>query len=656
MAKAKVKTEKPIAALRKSFWADDRKIGYLLGSFAFLLYIQTVGFDYALDDRAVLYANEFVKEGFSGFGKILTTFYWDGFWDDNAGLFRPVSLLLFATEWQIMPDSPGFYHFVHVILLSVLCMQLYRFLRQLFKDYGVTLAFLATIIWMVMPIHTEVGANLKSADEILSMLFSILGFRSLLKWKDQKNATALYFSAMYFFLALLSKEGAALMLPIALLMLMQFRGMTIKDLVKPGIVLLGVSLVWFAWHRAVILNAPSDKVVYDYHHNALLAADGWLTQIGTAIGIQGRYIAKMIIGYPLSYNYSFNEIPVNGFADIWAIVSFLLIAGGFVWAILNLKKNPVPSFGILFYLIAFALTSNIFYLIGETMGDRLAFVPSLGFAIFISWLILKLTNGLEVSGIHTKAISASAILILIWIGLTLNRSRAWAYESELFTVDVEHAPNSARVHYNYGVLLMGDAQKETLDGNKNELLNRAYTEFTTAFAIDSMDIQSCVNLGVVEYRRKNYKESVKWSLRTTQIFPGYSGSYENIGDAYMMRLQYDSASYYYRELMRVTDTTAPMLVKLGNSRLGAKDTLEAIRSYEFAGQVDATSLEAWNKLGNLAGMSGDYAKSNVAFTAIARLSPDDPNPWKMLYTNCQAMGDSVGAANSAREYYKRGGK
>ncbi len=656
MAKAKAKADRPITTLKKNFWADDRKIGYLLGAFAFLLYIQTVGFDYALDDRAVLFANEFVKEGFSGFGKILTTFYWDGFWDDNAGLFRPVSLLLFATEWQIRPDSPGFYHFVHVVLLSLLCVQLYRFLRELFKDYSVTLAFLATLIWMVMPVHTEVGANLKSADEILSLLFSVLGFRALLKWKDKNTTSSLYFSALFFFLALLSKEGAALMLPIALLMLMQFRGMTVKELIKPGAILLGVSLIWFAYHRAVILSAPSSKVTYDYHHNALLAADGWLTQVGTAIGIQGRYIAKMIIGYPLSYNYSFNEIPVNGFADAWAIVALLLLGGGLAWAILNFRRNPVPSFGILFYLIAFALTSNIFFIIGETMGDRLAFVPSLGFAIFVAWLILKLTKGLDVSGFHLKAISASAILILIWTGLTLNRSRAWAYESVLFTIDVDHAPNSARVHYNYGVLLMGNAQSETVEVNRNQLLNMAYAEFTTAFAIDSMDIQSCVNLGVVEYRRKNYRESVKWSLRTIQIFPGYTGSHENIGDAYMMTLQYDSAGFYYRELMKATDTTAPILIKFGNSRFGAKDTADAIRAYEFAGQVDSTSIEAWNKLGNLAGMSGDYAKSNEAFEHLARLNPSDLTPWKMLYTNYQAMGDSVGAANAAKEYYKRGGQ
>lgn len=656
MAKTKAKTESTTVFAVKNFWADDSKVGWLLGGIAFLLYIQTVGFNYALDDRAVLFANDFVKDGFGGFGKILTTFYWDGYWDDNAGLFRPVSLLLFATEWQFVGDNPAVFHFVHVVLLAVLCMQLYRFLRDLFRDYGMTLAFLATLIWILMPIHTEVCANLKSADEILSLLFSVLGFRALLKWSDSRNNGSMILSGIYFFLALLSKEGAALMLPIALLMLLLFRKVSMKDMIKPTLYLLSVSLLWFAWHRAVILSAPTSKITYDYHHNALYAADSFVTQLGTAIGMQGRYIAKILLGYPLSYNYSFNEIPVNGFADIWSIASLLLITGGIIWAIRNVRRNPVPAFGIFFYLIAFSLTSNIFYLIGETMGERLAFVPSLGIALILSWLILKFTKGLEVQKLHGRAISVSAVVLVLWAGLTLNRSRAWAYESVLFTEDVEHAPGSARVHYNYGVLLMGDGLQETNEGAKLDLLNSAYREFTTAYDIDSMDIQSCQNLAVVEYRRGNYKESVKWSLRTRDIMKEYSGALENLGDAYLMTQQYDSAGYWYSEYMRVTDTTTAMLIKLGNSRFGARDTLGAMRTYERAAMVDTTSIEAWNKLGNLAGMSGDYLKSNYAFEHIARLNPNDPSPLKMLYTNYQAIGDSVGAANSAKEYYRRGGK
>ena len=130
------------------------------------------------------------------------------------------------------------------------------------------------------------------------------------------------------------------MLPIALLMLFQFREISVKALIRPAIFFLAVAAIWFGYHTAVIANAPTEMIKYDYHNNALLASDSWLTRLGTAIAIQGHYWAKIIIGYPLSYNYSFNEIPVNGFSDVWSIVSLSIILAGLGWSFMNLKKNP----------------------------------------------------------------------------------------------------------------------------------------------------------------------------------------------------------------------------------------------------------------------------------------------------------------------------
>jgi tetratricopeptide (TPR) repeat protein len=323
---------------------------------------------------------------------------------------------------------------------------------------------------------------------------------------------------------------------------------------------------------------------------------------------------------------------------------------------MNLRKNPVPAFAILFYLVAFALTSNIFYLIGETMGDRLAFVPSVGFAILVSWIILKFTRGIHVQGFHQPALTAGIVICLIWSVLTFTRSKAWAYESVLFTTDVEHAPGSARVHYNYGVLLMGNAQSEPDELKKNQLLTEAYTEFTTAYGIDSLDIQSCFNLGVVEYRRKNYAESVKWSRRVIDIMPGYSDVYVNLADAYVVQEQFDSAASYYRKSMDATGKNATVMIKLGNVSFGQRDTVMAIRYYEEASLLDTSSVEALNKLANVCGMHRDYTRSNEAFAKLAAKNPADPGPWKMLYTNYSLMGDSVSMKNCAQEYYKRGGK
>ena len=100
--------------------------------------------------------------GFGGFGEILTTFYWDGSSEPNAGLFRPVSLLLFAAEWQMFENNPGIFHFVRTVLYALVSMQLFLFLGSLFKGQSITLPFLANLIWIVIPIHTQVAAKLRA--------------------------------------------------------------------------------------------------------------------------------------------------------------------------------------------------------------------------------------------------------------------------------------------------------------------------------------------------------------------------------------------------------------------------------------------------------------------------------------------------------------
>ena len=59
-------------------WLKARP-GLALALFAVLLYLPSVGYDYALDDLAVLTQNAHVKQGLAGIDDVLTSAYWEGF-------------------------------------------------------------------------------------------------------------------------------------------------------------------------------------------------------------------------------------------------------------------------------------------------------------------------------------------------------------------------------------------------------------------------------------------------------------------------------------------------------------------------------------------------------------------------------------------------
>lgn len=661
MAKAKQANPKVKQALlvKPVFWQDDRKMGWLFFAFAFLLYAQTIGFGFTLDDIAVIGKNTFVQDGFGGIKNLLTKFYWAGdpdFATANSGLFRPVSMVMFAIEYQLFGNKPAVFHFVNVTLYALLAYQLYRLLRELFSKQGITLAILVCGLWLALPVHVEVVANVKSADEILSVLFFLLSFRQLLKWNESKAMKPLLLSALFIFLSLLSKEGAALFIPVMFLALIMFRGKKIKELIQPLVYFSVVVVIWLSWHTWVIANASTEKITYDYRHNALLSSSSVVDRIGTAVGMQARYWLKMLIGYPLSYNYSFNEIPVDGFASVWSIFSLAgIITCGFI-CIKYFRKLPVLVFGILFYFITFALTCNIFYLIGDIFAERLTFAPSIGFAIVMGWLILKLTNGPEEKKIHSKAIYIFIPLMLIYSIRSFSRSSDWESDSVLFTADVDHAPGSARVHYNYGVLLIDKAVNSKDENERKQYYDQAYSEFITAVTIDSADFQSSYNLGVVEYRRKHYAESVKWSRHVLEINPKDVSVLGNLADALSAAGKKDSAISCYKTFIDKGLATTDTWLNLAYVYLTSGDTAAALDAFEGSVKLNPKFATGYDKLGNVAGMHREYERSTRAFEALIQLNPADPKPYAMIRTNYLLLGDTAKALQYNQLYIDHGGK
>lgn len=66
----------------------------------FVLYANTIGHDYALDDKMVIQNNEFTQQGIKGIPKILSTDMMAGMFGEDSqivqgGRYRPLSMVSF---------------------------------------------------------------------------------------------------------------------------------------------------------------------------------------------------------------------------------------------------------------------------------------------------------------------------------------------------------------------------------------------------------------------------------------------------------------------------------------------------------------------------------------------------------------------------------
>jgi len=143
----------------------------------FILYVNTIWGNYVLDDVVSVTANHFVQQGFAGIHKILTTNSMHGFNDSaldlQGGRYRPFPLLIFAIEHQFWGNNPHLNHVVTLLVWMLAVCVIYKLLRTYFFAKQPDIAIISTLIFIVHPIHTEVVANIKSVDEIYSLLFLI---------------------------------------------------------------------------------------------------------------------------------------------------------------------------------------------------------------------------------------------------------------------------------------------------------------------------------------------------------------------------------------------------------------------------------------------------------------------------------------------------
>ena len=197
------------------------RLSLIIALFAFLLYSNTIKHGFVLDDVSVVSENTLTQKGIPALKTIMTQPYRKGYTDDENNLYRPLSKMMFAVEWQISPGNPHIHHTMNVLLYAIECVLLFLLLVRVTK-INVYILFFSVMLFAAHPVHTEVVANIKSRDEILSMLFIVLSLHFVISYLKNSKMLSMAGMLFCFFLALLSKESAIVFVAIVPLVMYFF--------------------------------------------------------------------------------------------------------------------------------------------------------------------------------------------------------------------------------------------------------------------------------------------------------------------------------------------------------------------------------------------------------------------------------------------------
>lgn len=562
-----------------------------------LLYLNTLGHQWCLDDYSVIADNWVTQKGWEGIPIHLTHHYRYGYWAGDGDLYRPLSLVMFAAEWALFGDNPFPGHLINVLLYAAVC---FLFGWALFRwSRGPVFSMLAALLFAVHPLHTEVVANVKSRDELLAMLFLLLTW---LAWqraqRHRPRGLWLLLSLVAFALALLAKESAITFLPLLPLSLYAFRHQPARaDYLRSLLFLLPASL--FLVLRKVILGDLKGVDQVSILDNVLSGATDSVTLLASALRLCGEYLRMLVLPWPLVSDKGWNQIPLTDFASPGVWLSLLAIAGG-VWAIVRFRSSQKRLvFGLVWFAATFSLAANLLFLIGTSYGERLLFLPSAGFSVAVAALLRWKdagTNPAWPEWLRQPRGYLLAAVLSVFALLTVWRNPAWKDSYTLYATDIKQSPQSVKLRYHYA-LETGKKASDLPEGPQRQaLLEEALADLERVTAAHPSYWEAFSTAGLYAYRSGDRERAMARYTEATRLNPQAAIAWSNMGIIHAEQGRPDLARDVY---------------------------LKAVAA-------DPRFADAWMNLGAVQAQMGQFGEALKAFEEALRFDPDNPRLLQMI--------------------------
>ena len=672
--KKEIRTETKTALKFEVFNIKNRFLwisATLIFVFSFLIYSNTINHDYALDDTGAIQQNLNVQKGLKGIPDILKMDLWEQS-EVRLGYYRPLSLITFAVEYEFFQFAPHVSHFNNVSLFAISCVVLFLVLQALLGNVHQFIPIAITLLFAAHPIHTEVVANIKSRDEILSFLFVFISILFFIWNLQKKKPVFLILSFIAAYLGMLSKETALtglLMIPVIYYLFSEEKLKLMKLL--PVIAAIGI---FFIQKSIFIKNViiPVDIINYPYDQDFKLPTSIYLLVHGLKL---------LLFPIDLRYDYSYNLIPAVDFNNPITFLGLLMLIGGGLFALNRLMKKSILAVPLSMYFLSIAPGFAFTFLRGGIFAERFLYSAALGFLILLVLLLFNLLKrwSHRAKNIELYGIGFFTVLVTSLYSIkTITRNFVWKDNYTLFSTDIKTGETSAQNqrHFAEQTLVKALAEKDTI--RKLELANVSLKAFEKSYNMHPMLAESYMKTAVIyQLILNNPDKAIYFYRKTIECEPTKilrAEAYYNLGTVYQnnkANLVY--ASYCYNQSLSFKPDYAPansatealkkmgintLLEPTGNSfdensanrdanyyfNLGYKRASEgkykdAIVAFEEALKMNPKNIDALLNLGNCHGMLGNYQKSIEYNDKIISLSPNEERAYRNNSINYEKMGN-----------------
>lgn len=630
-------SETPRGTGGTSWYRQPRWQGLMVALLSVLIYANTFSHEFALDDAIVITDNAFTQKGFSGIGDIFSYDTFRGFYQDSRGVdlvaggrYRPLTLALFAAE-RALGFGPGGHHVMNALWYGLLCLVILGFTRALAErrsHFPWWFAVAVAALFAAHPLHTEAVANIKGRDEIIAALGAIGSTWLIWRAYEHQRFLGAVAGAMVFLLGCLAKENTITFFVVIPTVLFLFgRPAGVGERLRYFLPAVLATVIFLGVRYAVVGTGLGGGPVTELMNNPFLELvnGSWQPlsagdRLATVMHTLWRYLILLVAPFELVHDYYPRAVPVQSWTSLTAWLGLLLHVLLVALAVRYWRTQRFAALGILIYLAALSIVSNLVFSVGTNMSERFLFLPSFGFVLAFMALVVRVSERFSAS--IAWVIPA---LVILFSGLTVLRNPAWKNDYTLFTTDVVKQPNSAKL-----LTAASGARIDRFVANTN-----AGETPSPALLTDAL-------------------KDLSWAL---EIHPTYRLAYQLRGNAHYYRENYDAAIADYDRAYdlgggRQEETRALVIALTAAAEAGGKAgrPLPEILSYlRRAQQLAPNDYTVLRLLGVANGMGGEATVALDYFTRALQQRPNDADAvWNYgvaLYT--------VGRVAEAEEQFAR---
>jgi len=315
-------------------------------------------------------------------------------------------------------------------------------------------------------------------------------------------------------------------------------------------------------------------------------------RLATIFYTLGKYVQLLFVPHPLTHDYYPRQIGIMTFANPMVLFSLALYGFMGYWAVQGTLRRAPSAYGVLLYLLPLGIVSNLVFPIGTNMGERFAFMPSVGFCFLVALFLSK-----YLGKNRTLVLGIFGAVVLLFSIKTFVRNFAWVDNETLFMTDAAVSVNSAKLQNACGGVLFDRATKEK-DAEKQRVLSRE--------AIPHLD-------------------------QAIKIYPNYKDAYISRGGAHYVLQEFPEAIADYRRAVQLSPddpklkTYLALALRDGGKYYGEKkaDINNAFKCFNESWQINPKDPETARLMGVGYGITGKHAEAIEWFTKAVEAAPKE---------------------------------